>query len=218
MSEEDSKLSETELRDRRRAKILASKDARMARITGSLVGGKSPSLKVDETTIQEMIAEDKKQAVELAKTDFEKTHASQENPLSQQQVHVRQQVQTQTRVQSFCNPSHNEGAALGIIVTVVSAVTCAVCLVKYAGESAFCYELLKFRPDYAQVDAESCRDMLLPSVVQILPTSYALILLPLVSDVFRGRKTLLAAASSLFVRSILFVVVMLISLRVLIQH
>ena len=48
-----------EARERRRAKILASKDARMARITGAHKNEDSPPIEWTEVLVQEFIAESK---------------------------------------------------------------------------------------------------------------------------------------------------------------
>lgn len=85
MSSSSPSPSDTEIRERRRAKILAAKEARMSRITGLLNDSASkPSLEVDEAKLQEIIAEGKKHAVELAKEDYSKTHIEHEAALSAQ--------------------------------------------------------------------------------------------------------------------------------------
>lgn len=123
-----------EARDRRRAKILASKDARLARITGAQKGVESQeSLVVDEIVLQEFIAEGKKQAVQLAKDDYSQTHREHESEadelLTGSEIKQKRENQFKEQLAKLHEPSKID-LVLSTVVVIVSAISGAYFLLK----------------------------------------------------------------------------------------
>lgn len=213
--------AQIEARERRRAKILASKDARMARITGVHKNDSSSSqesLKVDEVVLQELIAESKKHAVELAKEDYALTHKENDSGpdelLSPQEIKKRQEEQIKSQVESIRqdNPSSHLDSFLSSLVVLVSAISAAFFLLKRSDNSFnFCFSPLGI----AVSKIEECRQGLLPAFLQTVPAALVMALLPLLSDWFKGRKPLVCLIGTAVSRSILFLVIFLVSLRIL---
>lgn len=210
-----------ELRERRRAKILASKDARLSRITGAHSNDNSSqeSIKVDEIVLQEFIAESKKQAVELAKEDYTKTHLEHETEadekLTPEQVKERQAAQLQQKLAQLHENSPISKLELFIssLLVVISAATAAFFLLKRLGtDFGFCFN---FRYGVAFDKVQECRQTIAPHLIEILPTAFAVSLLPLISDFFKGRKNFLQILFSILPRSLLFLISFLIFLRLL---
>lgn len=212
-------LSEAELRERRRAKILASKDARMSRITGALKeNGSSPSLEVDEAKIQEIIAEEKKHAVELAKEDYSKTHVEHENSkdekLTPAQIAQRNEAKVRSQIQEIHNPHHNEGAALSLFVIVVSALAAAY-LLHQRVPAALGGCLNVYGIDNS---SEACRSAVFSNALPLVPGCAVVALLPALSELFKGRKPTVLIMASLVSRSLLFLVVFLLSLQAFLYY
>lgn len=207
-------LSETEIRERRRAKILASKDARMARITGALKdGGSSASLNVDETKIQELIAEEKKHAVELAKDDYASTHVEREHAhdklLSPVQVKEKKESKVRAQIEQIHNPHHNEGAGLSTFVLTVSAITAAYLLtIRVPSDLHGCLSVYGI-----DNSLEKCRDAVFAHAFPLVPGCAVVSLLPALSDVFKRRKSFPSIIASIVSRLFLFLVIFLISLQ-----
>ena len=215
--------SQAELRERRRAKILASKDARLSRITSAHTNPDSPSpqpsLQVDEVVLQEFIAEGKKQAVELAKEDYAQTHLEHESEadekLSAEQVKQRQAAQLQQKlIQLHENsPISRLELFLSNLLVVISA-TCAAyfLLSKTRSDFAFCFN---FRYGVAFDKVAHCRQGIAPHLIEIVPTAVAVSLLPLVSEFFKGRKSFPEIIFAVPARLLLFLVSFLVALRIL---
>lgn len=209
-----------ELRERRRAKILASKDARLSRITGAHNDGSSQeSIKVDEIVLQEFIAESKKQAVELAKEDYAKTHleheAEADEKLTPEQVKERQASQLQQRLTQLHENSPNSKLELFIssLFVLIAAATAAFFLLKRVGsDSIFC---LDFRYGVAFDKIAECRQRIAPHLLEIVPTAFGVSLLPLVSEFFKGRKSFPQILLLIIPRSLLFLISFLLFLRLL---
>lgn len=209
-----------EARERRRAKILASKDARMARITGVHRGessSSSDSFKVDEVVLQELIAESKKHAVQLAKEDYSRTHKENEcepdEILNEEQIKQRQEE----KIKSQLNRLHEIGVVskfeqlISNLVVLISAIASAFFLLNRLDKNLkFC-----FNPDgiiFTRI--QECRDGIIPTFIQIVPTAFVMALLPIISDLFKGRKSLISILCSALCRSILFLVVFLLTIRI----
>ena len=218
--EQAASITEVEARDRRRAKILASKDARMARITGAHKNdpsSSSESLKVDEIVLQEYIAEGRKQAVELAIQDYSKTHKEHESEpdelLTGEEIKIKQKEGLKLKLES--NEISYTGkldSFLASLVVMVSAVAAAFFLLKRSGdELKFC-----FNPTgIVFTRISECRAGLLPVFLQIVPTAFAMALLPLISDLLKGRKPIASIVISAFQRALLFLVIFLFFIRIL---
>lgn len=189
----------------------------MAKITGQTVGGKSPSLQVDEAVLEGIIAKEKREAVALAKEDFSRGHDEQERPLTPQAVHQRAQVQLQSTLQHMHNPHHNEGAGLGVFLTVAAALAAAYFLFVRAGSAAYCYELVLLDAGAGEGSAARCFELLQPALLEVLPAALSTVALPLVADVLRRRKTCLAACFALVPRLLLFLVTLHLAIRALVQ-
>ena len=209
-----------ELRERRRAKILASKDARLSRITGAHNENSSQeSIKVDEIVLQEFIAESKKQAVELAKEDYAQTHLEHESEadekLTPEEIKERQNSQLQQKLSQLHEKS--QISKLEIFLTNLfvfsTAAVAAVFLLKRSGpEAAFCFNFHYGIP-FDKVD--ECRQTIFPQFLEIVPSIFAVSLLPLVSDFFKGRQSFLQILFSILPRSLLFVFSFILFLRLL---
>ncbi len=212
-------LSEAELRERRRAKILASKDARMSRITGVLKDNDSKaSLEVDETKIQELIAEEKKHAVELAKDDYRKTHVEHENSkdekLSPAQVKQLEEAKIRSEIQEIHNPHHNEGASLSLFVIIVSALAAAYLLhQRVTAPMRGCLNVYGI-----DNSTEACRVAVFPAAFRLVPGCAVVALLPALSEVFKGRKPTLLILVSVISRALLFLVIFLLSLQAFLYY
>lgn len=219
MSSSSPSPSDTEIRERRRAKILAAKEARMSRITGLLNDSASkPSLEVDEAKLQEIIAEGKKHAVELAKEDYSKTHiehdTSKDEKLSSPQIRQRQEAQVRAQIQELRNPHHNEGAALSLFVITVSAVAAAFLLHKRVPASMHgCMNV--YGIDH---DNEACRAAVFAHAFPLVPGCAVVALLPALSDLFKSRKPKALVVFSIFSRVLLFAVLFLLSLQAFIYY
>jgi hypothetical protein len=103
---------EEELRERRRAKLLASKEARMARIIGSTKteNGEKPSIVVDEAKIEEFINNAK-----------EAQSGNDDSNLNKNQIETKQKDQIPSPMQNNGkNPLFYK--IIGLLVTVLSAV------------------------------------------------------------------------------------------------
>lgn len=212
--------AQTELRERRRAKILASKDARMARITGTQKGTSQESLLVDEIVLQEFIAEGKKQAVELAKEDYVRTHVEHENEadevLTPAEVKQRQVDQFKEKLEKLHenSPVSKIDIFISSFVVVVSGISAAFFLFKRTEkESQFCLNLAVGALNYSKI--QTCRQALLPVILQTVPGSFVVSLLPLVSDFFKKTKSLPEVILGIFPRVILYLVTLLITLRII---
>lgn len=209
-------LSDAELRERRRAKILASKDARMARITGSLKNDSSASLKVDEATIQEIIAEEKKIAVEVAQADYHKTHREHDmtadEKLTPTQVKEVESMRLKEKL-STLHPPAIEDSLLPVLVILLSSISSAYFFFTRTDST------LKFCLNFSGImgSVSACRTGLLPVFLQTVPAAFAVSLLPILSDFFKRRKSSQAILFSILPRSILFLVTFLITLRILIH-
>lgn len=224
MSAEDSKdvtLSPEEARERRRAKILASKEARMARITGAHKGASQESLLVDEVVLQEYIAEAKKQAVDLAKEDYSQTHkenvSEPDEPLSPEQVKARQKAQLQARLTQLHqnSPASRFDLFFTNFIVIISAVSGAYFMLNRLRNPDF-----KLCLDFAgkgPVSVEQCRQEILPVALQTLPSSLVMAHLTLISDFFKGRKSAPQVLAALIPRTILFLVILIIALKMFIK-
>lgn len=207
-----------EARERRRAKILASKDARMSRITGVHKGSSSESLHVDEVVLQEYIAEGKKHAVELAKEDYIKTHKENDSKpddlLSPEQIKEKQAEQLKSQLARLHenSPASKLELFLASLVVIILAVSAAFFTIKKtAKEFSFCFNFGGIVPS----KIETCRNEILPLLLQHVPASLAMALVPILSDVFKRRKPVALILASVLTRSILFFVVFLLSIRIL---
>lgn len=212
--------SAEEARERRRAKILASKDARMARITGTQKGESQESLAVDEVVLQEFIAEGKKQAVELAKEDYSRTHKEHEyapdEVLSPAEIKKRQAAQLQEKLEKLHqnSPASKIDLFLSTFVILVSAISAAFFLLKRTEQDAkFCWNLAVGAWDYTKIGF--CRKALLPVFLQTVPSSFVVSLLPLISDFFKKTKSFPEIILGIFPRAILYFVTLLTTLRIL---
>ena len=186
----------------------------MSRITGALKdGGSNASLHVDETKIQEIIAEEKKHAVELAKEDYSKTHVEHDDgkdeKLNSTQIKQRSEAQVRTQIQELHNPHHNEGAALSLFVIVISALAAAY-LLHQRVPSGMRGCLNVYGIDNS---TESCRAAVFAQAFPLVPGCAVVALLPALSDVFKGRKPAVLVVASIISRALLFLVVFLLSLQ-----
>lgn len=207
-------------RERRRAKILASKDARMSRITGAHKNDSTSSIEVDEVLVQEFIAESKKHAVELAKADYSLTHKENEDgpdePLSPQQIKLNQEAKLKGQLSQL----HQNDATskldvfMGSLVVIVAAISAAFFLLKRTAQVSldFCFN---FAGIASETKLETCRRDLLPIFLQTVPGTVVVALLPVLSDWFKGRKTLIQVVAAIFAKILLFIVIFLVSLRIL---
>lgn len=211
-----------EARERRRAKILASKDARMARITGvhkNESSSSSESLKVDEIVLQEYIAEGKKHAVELAKEDYTRTHREFDNGepdkvLTPEEIARREKEDLERkldRIRADSPASHLE-LFTSMLVVLISACTAAFFLVsRIDAKYKFC-----FNPQGIPVaKIGECRGEIGTAALQTIPAAFVMALLPLLSDWFKGRKGIYPLLCTALSRSILFLVIFLLALRIL---
>lgn len=223
MSAEDSKapLSPEEARERRRAKILASKDARMARITGAQKGESQESLVVEEVVLQEYIAEAKKQAVELAKEDYALTHkenlSQPDELLSPEQVKARQAAQLQARLAQLHqnSPASRFDLFFTNFIVIISAVSCAYFMLNRLRnpDVKLCLDFSGNCP----ISVEQCRQEILPVALQTIPSSFVMAHLTLISDYFKGRKSAPQVLMALLPRTILFLVILIVSLKIFIK-
>jgi hypothetical protein len=217
-------MDPNEVRERRRAKILASKDARMSRITGAHKEDSTESLEVDEIVLQEFIAEGKKQAVELAKEDYSRTHLEHETEadelLTDTQIKERQNAQFKQKLQALHEAQNNgvvldSDARLAVAVVIVSAVSAASFFFKRTSEN------LRHCLQHAGLETfkqiSTCRRELLPIFLQTVPGTFAVALLPILSELFKGRQARTKTIASILPRTILFLVVFIITLQTLIR-
>ena len=208
-----------EARERRRAKILASKDARMSRITGAHKNesSASPPIEVDEVLVQEYIAESKKHAVELAKADYSLTHKENEDrpdePLNPQEIKLKKEQTIQNQLAQFHQQSKFD-IFMGILVVAVSALSAAFFLLKRARESSldFCFNVEGIA---SEAGIETCRRDVLPIFLQTVPGTLVVALLPVLSEWFKERKSLVQVILAFFPKILLFAVIFLVSLRIL---
>ena len=211
---------QTELRERRRAKILASKDARLSRITGAQNNNSSQdSIQVDEIVLQEFIAEGKKQAVELAKDDYAMTHLEHETEadekLTPQQVKERQTAQLQQKLAQLHENSSISKIELFFsnLLVLIAAASAAFFLLKRVGSDfSFCFN---FRYGVAVDKVDECRQIIAPNLLEIVPTTLGISILPLVSEFCKGRKSFPQILFLILPRSLLFLVSFLLFLRLL---
>lgn len=186
----------------------------MARITGSLKdGGSNASLEVDETKIQEIIAEEKKHSVELAQEDYKTTHVenddSKDEKLTPAQIKQRKQAQVQSQMQNMHNPHHNEGSAFSLFVITVSAATAAFLLHKRVpSELHGCMNV--YGIDHS---LEKCREAVLSQALPLVPGCGVVALLPALSEVFKRRKSVAFIFASVIARIFLFTVLFLMFLQ-----
>ena len=210
-----------ELRERRRAKILASKDARLSRITGAHSNSSEESLKVDEVVIQEFIAEGRKQAVELAKEDYALTHVEHENvadeSLNSEQVKQRKISQFQQKLTEIHqnDPSSKIDIIFSNCIVIISAISAAFFLINRSPlDSRPCFRFEGIDA-FDEISISRCRNEIGPVFLQIVPISLVAALLPLLSDFFKGRKPVLHILLATFPRLILFLVCFIVVLRLL---
>lgn len=208
-----------EARERRRAKILASKDARMARITGAHKNEDSPPIEVDEVLVQEFIAESKKHAVELAKEDYSLTHKENEDrpdsPLNPQEIQAKKEEKVKSQLAQFHQQQSKFDIFTSSLVVIVAASTAAFFLLKRAKEASldFCFDFAGIGGGEARI--ETCRQGVLPIFLQTVPGTLVVALLPSLSDWFKGRKSLVQVVLSIFPKILMFVVFFIIFLRIL---
>lgn len=207
-------------RERRRAKILASADARLSRITGTQTGTSQQSLLVDELVLQEFIAEGKKQAVELAKEDYSRTHQEHESEadevLTGREIKLKEAEKLQEQLAKLHgnSPASKADLILSTAVVLVSAISAAFFLLQRTEpESKFCLNMAVGAWNYTKIQA--CRQALLPVFIQTVPSSFAVSLLPLISDFFKKTKSLPEVFLGIFPRAILYLVTLLVTLRIL---
>lgn len=207
-----------EARERRRAKILASKDARMSRITGAHKEDSTSSLEVDEVLVQEFIAESKKHAVELAKADYSLSHKENEDgpdePLSPREIAAKKKETAKGPLAAHAAVGSKLDALMGCLVVIVAAISAAYFLLKRLAEVSldFCFDFAGIAGDET---IETCRRGVLPIFLQTVPVTVVVALLPMLSDWFKGRKSLVQAVLALFPKVLLFIVIFLVSLRIL---
>lgn len=206
--------TDSELRERRRAKILASKDARMARITGALKGDTdAASLSVDETVIQELIAEEKKQAVEVAKQEYAATHIERhtEKDVALSPEQVKQRKTAQVREQTTRMRSSRGSAILSLAVIAIAALAAVVLVHRYTPEAhRACWRL---DTHMTVREVASCRAALFPVALQVLPGMAVIAILPVLSDIFKRRRPLLHVLLSIPLRLVLLLVIFIVALR-----
>ena len=189
----------------------------MARITGAQKNESTSSLEVDEVVVQEYIAESKKHAVELAKEDYSLTHRENEDrpdePLNPQEIKLKKEARVKGNL-----PQKDETSMLdlfmGSLVVIVAAVSAAYFLIKRAAavNLEFCFDFAGI-PSANKI--ETCRQGVLPIFLQTVPGTLAVAILPILSDWFKGRKSLGQAFLAIFPKILLFLVIFLVSLRVL---
>lgn len=210
-------MDPVEARERRRAKILASKDARMSRITGTHKDDSTSSLEVDEVLVQEFIAESKKHAVELAKDDYSLTHKENElgpdEALSPLEIKVKQEEKVKGQLAQLHKTSKLD-LFMGSLVVIVSAISATFFLLKRSTEASLesCFNFAGIASDQK---IETCRRGVLPIFLQTVPLTVVVALLPILSDWFKGHKSLLQTFLAIFPKLLLFLVIFLIALRIL---
>lgn len=218
-------MSQSDLRERRRAKILASKDARMARITNvhnSTDSGSSSSINVDEHILQEFIADSKKHAVELAKEDYELTHREHEEEadelLNASEIKEKQKAQLQSQLSKLHVANNTANFSLTQIlsnfITLISAFSAAFFFLQRSTLSSlnFCFNS---PGSLSSQEIKNCQIGLFPILLQIIPGAFVVSLLPILSDVFKRRRPIISILFSIFPTTILFVVLFLIFFRLL---
>lgn len=209
-------MDPVEARERRRAKILASKDARMSRITGAHKNDSTSSLEVDEVLVQEFIAESKKHAVSLAKDDYSLTHKENElgpdDPLSPLEIKLKQEEKVKGQIAQLHQTSKLD-VFMGGLVVIVAASSAAFFLLKRSTEASldFCFN---FAGIASENKIETCRRGVLPIFLQTVPGTVVVALLPILSDWFKGRKSMPQALLAIFPKLLLFLVIFLIALRI----
>lgn len=227
-------MSQSDLRERRRAKILASKDARMARITNvhnstdsadSIDSSTStspkthPSIHVEEHILQEYIAESKKNAIQLAKADYELSHLEHEqepdellnSPEIKQKLNAQLQSQL-SKLHSNSSLSFTINQVLSKFIILISAISAAFFFFQQSTSLNFCFTSSALLNSQ---EIKKCQTELLPIILQILPVTYAISLLPLLSDLFKRQKSILSILFSIIPTTLLFIVLFLITFRIL---
>ena len=213
-------MSQSDLRERRRAKILASKDARMARITNvhnsTDSGSSASSIKVDEHILQEFIADSKKHAVELAKADYELTHREHEEEadelLNSSEIKEKQKAQLQSQLSKLHATTNTQ--ILSNFMTLIAALSAAFFFLQRSTSSSlnFCFNS---PGSLSSQEIENCQIGLLPILLQIIPGTFVISLLPIISDVFTRRRPIISIIFSIIPTTLLFLVLFLIFFRLL---